>query len=120
MKLFKIHGKFAKPFPNDRDFSSCKIFFRYQNNVKKIVELAKDQPMTGLERAIWWTEYVIRHKGAKHLRSPAIDLPLYQYLLLDIIAFLLAVLVICTYILFKLLKVVLKTIGLLRAKIKKE
>ncbi|KAF2893558.1 hypothetical protein ILUMI_12612, partial [Ignelater luminosus] len=59
-------------------------------NVAIMVSRGFDQPMTGLERAIWWTEYVIRHKGAKHLRSPAIDLPLYQYFLLDVIAFLLA------------------------------
>ncbi|KAF2903762.1 hypothetical protein ILUMI_02412 [Ignelater luminosus] len=57
---------------------------KYRTKVKELAELAKDQPMSGLQRAIWWTEYVIRHKGARHLRSPALDLPLYQYLLLDL------------------------------------
>jgi glucuronosyltransferase len=37
-----------------------------------------------MDTAIFWTEYVIRHKGAPHLRSAAVDLPWYQYLLLDI------------------------------------
>lgn len=48
--------------------------------------------MTGLETAIWWTEYVIRHKGAKQLRNPAADIPLYQYYLLDVVSFLALVL----------------------------
>ncbi|KAK5640041.1 hypothetical protein RI129_010852 [Pyrocoelia pectoralis] len=62
---------------------------KYKNRVIELAKLAQDQPMTGLERAIWWTEYVIRHKGAKHLRSPLLDIPWYQYLLLDVIAVLL-------------------------------
>jgi glucuronosyltransferase len=35
---------------------------------------------------VYWTEYVIRHKGAPHLRSAALDLAWYQYFLLDVIA----------------------------------
>jgi glucuronosyltransferase len=35
---------------------------------------------------VFWTEYVIRHKGAPHMRSAALDLTWYQYFLLDVIA----------------------------------
>jgi glucuronosyltransferase len=35
---------------------------------------------------VFWTEYVIRHKGAAHMRSAARDLTWYQYYLLDVIA----------------------------------
>jgi glucuronosyltransferase len=35
---------------------------------------------------VFWTEYVIRHKGAAHMRSAALDLTWYQYFLLDVIA----------------------------------
>jgi glucuronosyltransferase len=35
---------------------------------------------------VYWTEYVIRNKGAPHLRSAALDLAWYQYFLLDVIA----------------------------------
>lgn len=58
--------------------------------------------MTGLERAVWWTEYVVRHKGTEHLKSPAKDLPLYQYFLLDVIGFCLVVILVIIYILVKL------------------
>ncbi|KAK4884577.1 hypothetical protein RN001_000848 [Aquatica leii] len=57
---------------------------KYRNRVKEIGTLLSDLPLSGLENAIWWIEYVLRHKGAKHLRSPAVDLPLYQYYLLDV------------------------------------
>ncbi|KAK5639989.1 hypothetical protein RI129_010800 [Pyrocoelia pectoralis] len=62
---------------------------KYRNRVNELVALVRDQPMTGMERAVWWTEYVIRNKGAAHLRSPLLDMPWYQYLLLDVFAVLL-------------------------------
>ncbi|KAH8406762.1 hypothetical protein KR222_010008 [Zaprionus bogoriensis] len=39
-------------------------------------KLYSDQKDTPLERAIWWTEYVLRHNGAPHLRSASRDLSL--------------------------------------------
>lgn len=53
--------------------------------MEKLRELWLDHPMKSLDRAIWWIEYVIRHKGTKHLRSPTADISWIQYLLLDII-----------------------------------
>jgi len=47
-----------------------------------------------MEQAVYWTEYVIRHKGAPHLRSAALDLAWYQYFLLDVIA-VLALVAVC-------------------------
>lgn len=81
---------------------------KYRNKVKELAELALDQPMTGLERAVWWTEYVIRHKGARNLRSPAIDLPLYQYLLLDVVAFFLAIFLTVIFILYLVIRTITK------------
>lgn len=75
-----------------------------------MAELAQDQPNTGLERAVWWTEYVLRHKGAAHLRSPAIDLPFYQYFLLDVIGFCLTVVLIVIYITVKITRLLYKLI----------
>ncbi|KAJ8974382.1 hypothetical protein NQ317_006161 [Molorchus minor] len=60
---------------------------KYKQAVKKLKELILDTPMTGLEKAVWWTEYVIRHKGTKHLRNLAADMPFYEYYFLDVIVF---------------------------------
>lgn len=40
--------------------------------------------MSPMDTAIYWTEYVIRHKGAPHLRSTAVGMPWYQYYLIDV------------------------------------
>ncbi|KAJ8959679.1 hypothetical protein NQ318_021870 [Aromia moschata] len=38
---------------------------RYKDSVKRLRRQALDTPLTGIESAVWWTEYVIRHKGGK-------------------------------------------------------
>ncbi|XP_031343048.1 UDP-glucuronosyltransferase 2B7-like [Photinus pyralis] len=63
---------------------------KYQESIREMTEVAKDLPMGPLKQAVWWIEYVIRHKGAKHMRSRSVDVPYYQYFLLDVMAFLLA------------------------------
>lgn len=58
---------------------------RYTEKAKLLSSLFRDRPRPPMEEAIYWTEYIIRHKGAPHLRSAALDLTWYQYLLLDVI-----------------------------------
>lgn len=70
---------------------------RYATAIKTLGNLARDQPMTGLERAIWWTEYVLRHKGAGHLKSAATDVAFYQYYLLDVLSILISLLTLITF-----------------------
>lgn len=65
--------------------------FRYEENAKRLSQIFRDRPQTAMETAIFWTEYVIRHKGAPHLRSAAVDLSWYQYLLLDVQIFLILI-----------------------------
>jgi glucuronosyltransferase len=60
------------------------MYHRYQDNAQRLSALFRDQPLTPLEQAVFWTEYVIRHKGAPHMRSAALDLTWYQYYLLDV------------------------------------
>ncbi|XP_052741723.1 uncharacterized protein LOC112045599 [Bicyclus anynana] len=51
----------------------------YRKNILRLRQMMHDQPEKPLERAIWWTEYVIRHGGAKELRSPSANLSLVEY-----------------------------------------
>lgn len=57
---------------------------KYKVEVLKRQILLRDQKETPLERGIYWTEYVIRHKGAYHLQSPSKDLNFFQYYLIDV------------------------------------
>uniref|UniRef100_A0A6P7GJF9 UDP-glucuronosyltransferase-like n=1 Tax=Diabrotica virgifera virgifera TaxID=50390 RepID=A0A6P7GJF9_DIAVI len=59
---------------------------KYRENAKFRSSLFHDRPMKPLDLAVYWTEFVIRHKGAHHLRVAALDLRWYQYLLVDVIA----------------------------------
>lgn len=44
----------------------------------------RDEPTTCLTKAVWWVEYIIRHKGAKHLQYDGLNMPTYQFFLLDV------------------------------------
>ncbi|XP_035657917.1 UDP-glucuronosyltransferase 2C1-like isoform X1 [Branchiostoma floridae] len=64
---------------------------RYKEKAKYISTHLQDQPQSPMERATWWIEHVIKHGGLPHLRSRAIELPFYQYYLLDVLALIVAV-----------------------------
>ncbi|XP_050315886.1 UDP-glycosyltransferase UGT5-like isoform X1 [Anthonomus grandis grandis] len=82
----------------------------YAEQAKRLDDLMKDQPQDGLDKAIWWIEYIIRHKGAKHLRSMAADLPWYQYLMLDIYACLVGIALLVILIVYLIFKASLKAV----------
>jgi glucuronosyltransferase len=86
--------------------------------MKKISAISKDEPESPLNRAVWWAEYVIRHNGAKHLRSAALDLAWYQYLLLDIVTFLLLLAAITALTLYLILRNIYKYLTVHSYKVK--
>ena len=55
-------------------------------NARQVAALSHDQPMSAAERILFWINYIMRHNGVPHLRSAAVDMPVYQYLSLDVIA----------------------------------
>ncbi|CAG9792437.1 unnamed protein product [Diatraea saccharalis] len=61
----------------------------YRRNIVRMKRIIDDQPQTPLERAVFWTEYVLRHGGAKHLRSPAANMSWTEYLELELVFYLL-------------------------------
>ncbi|XP_004038806.4 UDP-glucuronosyltransferase 2A2 isoform X3 [Gorilla gorilla gorilla] len=61
----------------------------YKENAMRLSRIHHDQPVKPLDRAVFWIEFVMRHKGAKHLRVAAHDLTWFQYHSLDVIGFLL-------------------------------
>ncbi|XP_072381846.1 UDP-glycosyltransferase UGT5-like [Diabrotica undecimpunctata] len=66
---------------------------KYIETARKLSDLSRDRPVNPMDLAIYWTEYIAKHKGAPHLRVAALDLTWYQYLLLDVIAFAVIVIV---------------------------
>ncbi|TKS69826.1 UDP-glucuronosyltransferase 2A2 [Collichthys lucidus] len=63
----------------------------YRMNMQRLSRLHRDQPMKPLDTALFWIEFVMRHKGAAHLRTESYRLPWYSYHSLDVILFLLTI-----------------------------
>ncbi|XP_064289509.1 UDP-glucuronosyltransferase 1A1-like isoform X13 [Passer domesticus] len=74
---------------------------RYKENIQRLSDLHLDRPIHPLDLAVHWVEFVMRHKGAPHLRPAAHDLNWVQYHSLDVIAFLAAVTLLVLFISFK-------------------
>ncbi|KAM7158611.1 UDP-glucuronosyltransferase 2B31-like [Molossus nigricans] len=73
----------------------------YKENAMRLSRIHHDQPMKPLDRAVFWIEYVMRHKGAKHLRPASHDLTWFQYHSLDVIGFLLACVATAMFVIMK-------------------
>ncbi|CAN9497912.1 unnamed protein product [Ophioblennius macclurei] len=65
----------------------------YKEKMTKLSAVHLDRPVEPLDLAAFWTEFVIRHKGAKHLRVSAHDLNWIQYHNLDVFGLFVLVLV---------------------------
>ncbi|XP_027558990.1 UDP-glucuronosyltransferase 1-1-like isoform X4 [Neopelma chrysocephalum] len=74
---------------------------KYKENIQRLSDLHLDRPIHPLDLAVHWVEFVMRHKGAPHLRPAAHDLNWVQYHSLDVLAFLLVVLLLSLFISFK-------------------
>ncbi|XP_064141815.1 UDP-glucuronosyltransferase 2B31-like isoform X3 [Loxodonta africana] len=73
----------------------------YKENAMRLSAIHHDQPVKPLDQAVFWIEFVMRHKGAKHLRPAALSLTWYQYHSLDVIGFLLACVAIVGFLVIK-------------------
>ncbi|XP_077939382.1 UDP-glucuronosyltransferase 2C1 isoform X1 [Gasterosteus aculeatus] len=69
----------------------------YRENMQRLSRLSRDKPMKPLDQAVFWIEYVIRHKGARHLTTQSTKMSWFVYKSLDVIAALLAVILLVTF-----------------------
>nr|XP_046241822.1 UDP-glucuronosyltransferase 2A1-like [Scatophagus argus] len=91
----------------------------YREKMKKLSNLHRDQPMKPMDRAIFWIEFVMRHKGAKHLQTESYKMPAIQYHSIDVMAFLLAVILLVFIVFISAVKVLWRRV-FSRSKDKKE
>jgi len=77
----------------------------YKERVMKASEIFRSRDQSPVERTTFWIEHVCRF-GGDHLRSAGNDLPLYSYLMLDILAFIVIAIHILIYLLYRLLKLI--------------
>ncbi|KAH9636654.1 hypothetical protein HF086_003472 [Spodoptera exigua] len=88
----------------DKDTWRRKLRELYKDRATELKNIFLDRPMKPLDMGVYWIEYVLRHRGASHMRSPALDLTYPQYMLLDVIALSTTIALLTVYILHKLFR----------------
>ncbi|KAK3565652.1 hypothetical protein QTP86_013464 [Hemibagrus guttatus] len=63
----------------------------YMKNMREISSLNRDTPLRPMDSIIFWLEFVMRHKGAAHLRTQAYEMPWFVFYNVDIFTFIIAV-----------------------------
>ncbi|XP_036067060.1 UDP-glucuronosyltransferase 2C1-like [Oryzias melastigma] len=63
----------------------------YRENMQRLSRLHRDHPVKPMDKALFWIEFVMRHKGAAHLVTESNKMPWYSYYSVDVIAFSVAV-----------------------------
>ncbi|KAL0852994.1 hypothetical protein ABMA27_012777 [Loxostege sticticalis] len=78
----------------------------FKVKAKEISARFRDRPMTALETAVYWIEYVVRYKGARHVKNPGLDMTWIAYHMLDVYAFVLLMIVTFVLLVTKIIKVI--------------
>ncbi|CAL8344564.1 unnamed protein product [Lota lota] len=73
----------------------------YKESVMRLSSIHHDRPLSPRDEAVFWIEFTMRNKGARHLRVQAHNLTWYQYHSLDVILLLLSVGLLLTLLLVK-------------------
>ncbi|KAM9766007.1 UDP-glucuronosyltransferase 2B1-like isoform 2-T2 [Menidia menidia] len=60
----------------------------YRMNMQRLSRLHRDKPMMPMDSALFWIEFVMRHKGAAHLKAQSYRMPWYSYHSVDVVLFL--------------------------------
>ena len=80
----------------------------YSANAVKVGRLLSDDIQSPLERAVFWSEYLIRNGGAKHMESPGKFLGFVKFFQIDLILFLVTVILALSWVLWMCSKYALR------------
>lgn len=56
---------------------------KYSENAKLRSKLMHDRPMKPMDTAMYWIDYVLRHRNVHHFKSTGLDVQWYKYFYLD-------------------------------------
>uniref|UniRef100_A0A0K8VGV4 UDP-glucuronosyltransferase 2B1 n=1 Tax=Bactrocera latifrons TaxID=174628 RepID=A0A0K8VGV4_BACLA len=73
-------------FTKEKFQSAIERMLNDESYTKRVADISaqyRDQPMNPLDLAVYWVEYVVRHKGARHLHCAGQDLNFIQYHSID-------------------------------------
>nr|XP_019531368.2 UDP-glucuronosyltransferase 2C1-like [Aedes albopictus]XP_019537577.2 UDP-glucuronosyltransferase 2C1-like [Aedes albopictus] len=67
---------------------------KYTKTVQVISKRLRDQPLPPMDLAKYWVNYVLRHDGAEHLKSPGQQLSFIQYNNIDVYLFIMVLVIV--------------------------
>ena len=76
----------------------------YLTKAKETSAVFKDNLVHPMDEAMFWIEHVAKFKGAKHLKSHAVNMSWFSYLLLDVLLVNVSVVSIVLYIVYVLIR----------------
>ncbi|XP_059051955.1 UDP-glucosyltransferase 2-like, partial [Achroia grisella] len=77
---------------------------KYKERAKELSAIYHDRPTSPDKELVHWVQHVVRTGGAPHLRSPAFLVPVYQKYYLDLLALILAIIILLVISLKRILK----------------
>ena len=83
---------------------------RYTRRMQKLSREFWDRPMTPQKSIVYWTEYVLRHNGTQFAESLPIEVPFFQYFLLDIVALIFIIFFVIIFVAFCSCKFIFKSL----------
>ncbi|VVC89235.1 unnamed protein product [Leptidea sinapis] len=75
---------------------------KYRKIAKELSFIYHDRPVTPGAELVHWVEHVVKTRGALHLQSPALNVPFYQKLYLDLLALIIAFVLTVIYIAYRI------------------
>ncbi|XP_065075833.1 UDP-glycosyltransferase UGT5-like [Ochlerotatus camptorhynchus] len=85
----------------------------YARNAMLISERYRDKPMTPAQLAVYWVEYVVRHRGAPQLHSAALELSFIEHNLFDVYGLMLLIVGMFMACVYLMVRKMMRLIGLL-------
>lgn len=70
-----------------------------------------DRIVDPMNTAMYWIEFVIKHRGAPHLRSAALRLRWYEYFYLDILLYSTLIIAITYQVIKKVLRLIIRSVS---------
>ncbi|GAB6026752.1 hypothetical protein CHUAL_013257 [Chamberlinius hualienensis] len=92
----------------------------YKEKAEAFGRLNRDRPQQPVELAAYWVEYVIRHKGAAHLKPTVNHLNIFQYFIIDVVAFVVVIVFTAISFLYLIIKSCFKCIFRRNSKSKRD
>lgn len=76
----------------------------YMDRAKELQMLWKDNMVKPMDEFVWWIEHVVKSRGAKHLKTHAINISWISYLLIDVFAATIVAFLLTLFLFYALLK----------------